>query len=118
MVGGRFRRFRHPATSVLIQSTEAWAMNTARALILSTLVAVVSTSAFGQRQLPDADTNHWFEASNAANAFVGPEPTDQQPPPLFKIGRLPVRVYAPVPPPYNAAANRNLAANPVWGPEF
>ena len=93
-------------------------MNTASALILGTLVAVVSTSAFGQGQLPDADTTHWFEASNAANASVVPEPSDPQSLPLFKIGGLPVRVYAPVPPPYNAAANRNFAANPVWGPGF
>jgi hypothetical protein len=109
-----------PASSYidLIPPTEVKAMNAASALILSTLFAVVSTSAFGQRQLPDADTNLWFEASNAANASIVPAPSDPQSLPLFKIGRLPVRVYAPVPPPYNAAANRNFAANPVWGPEF
>ena len=93
-------------------------MNSASALILGTLVAVVSTPAVGQGQLPDADVNHWFKSSSASNAFVAPEPSDQQSPPLFKIGGLPVRVYAPVLPPYNAAANRNLAANPVWGPGF
>jgi hypothetical protein len=93
-------------------------MNTASALILGTLVTVVSTSAFGQGQLPSTDKNTWFEASNAASASIVPQPSDPQSLPLFKIGRLPVRVYAPVPPPYNAAANRNFAANPVWGPEF
>jgi hypothetical protein len=93
-------------------------MKAASALILGVLVATVSTSAFGQGQLPDANNNIWFEASNAANASVVPQPSDPQSLPLFKIGRLPVRVYAPVPPPYNAAANRNFAANPVWGPEF
>jgi hypothetical protein len=93
-------------------------MKTVSALIFGTLVAVVSTSAFGQGQIPDANTNPWFQASNAANASVVPEPSNPQSLPLFHIGKLPVRVYAPVPPPYNAAANRNFAANPVWGPEF
>ena len=91
-------------------------MNTAGALILGTFVAIGATSAFGQEQLPeDAGTNHRFGASSAS---VAPEPDDRQSRPLFKIGGLPVRVYAPVEPPYNAAANRNLAADPLWGPAF
>jgi hypothetical protein len=89
-------------------------MNTAGALILGTFVAIGATSAFGQEQLPeDAGTNHRFGASSAS---VAPEPDDRQSRPLFKIGGLPVHVYAPVEPPYNAAANRNLAADPLWGP--
>jgi hypothetical protein len=91
-------------------------MNTAGALILGTFVAIGATSAFGQEQLPeDAGTNHRFGASSAS---VAPEPDDRQSRPLFKIGGLPVHVYAPVEPPYNAAANRNLAADPLWGPAF
>jgi hypothetical protein len=91
-------------------------MITAGALILGTFVAIGATSAFGQEQLPeDAGTNHRFGASSAS---VAPEPDDRQSRPLFKIGGLPVHVYAPVAPPYNAAANRNLAADPLWGPAF
>jgi hypothetical protein len=36
-------------------------------------------------------------------------------PPLFTIGRVEVRVCAPVPPPYNAEANGDLAARYLWG---
>jgi hypothetical protein len=36
-------------------------------------------------------------------------------PRLFTIGRVEVRVWAPVPPPYNAEANGDLAARYLWG---
>lgn len=91
---------------------EAKTMNTAGALILGLFVAVVTTSAYGQTQhVADAGTHHRFVASAAA-----PEPGDGQSRPLFTIGRLAVGVDAPVEPSYNAAANRNLAADPLWGP--
>jgi hypothetical protein len=90
-------------------------MNTAGALILGVFVSITATSAFGQEQLPDDGTNHRLGASTAS---VAPEPDDGQSRPLFKIGALPVHVHAPVEPPYNAAANRNLAADPLWGPAF
>ena len=35
--------------------------------------------------------------------------------PLFAIGRVGVHVWAPVPPPYNAEANGDLAARYLWG---
>jgi hypothetical protein len=35
--------------------------------------------------------------------------------PLFTIGRVGVHVWAPVPPPYNAEANGDLAARYLWG---
>jgi hypothetical protein len=35
--------------------------------------------------------------------------------PLFTIGRVEVRVWAPVAPPYNAEANGDLAARNIWG---
>ncbi|HEX2941821.1 MAG TPA: hypothetical protein VHO91_12300 [Rhodopila sp.] len=45
-------------------------------------------------------------------------PTPPAPPPgprtLFKIGNLPVVLWAPVQPPYDSRANRNAAANPLW----
>jgi hypothetical protein len=38
----------------------------------------------------------------------------QEPPALFTINGLPVRLSAPIEPAYDANANRNLAANPLW----
>jgi len=35
--------------------------------------------------------------------------------PLFTIGRVGVHVWTPVPPPYNAEANGDLAARYLWG---
>jgi hypothetical protein len=35
--------------------------------------------------------------------------------PLFTIGGVGVHVWAPVPPPYNAEANGDLAARYLWG---
>jgi hypothetical protein len=37
----------------------------------------------------------------------------QQPPALLSIGGLPVRVWAPVPPPYDSNWNRNFNADPL-----
>ena len=44
-------------------------------------------------------------------------PTTQPPPapePLFNIGGIPVDVWAPVEPSYDARINRNLASDPQW----
>ena len=91
-------------------------MNTAHVLILGTFVAILSTSAFAQDQLPgDTNTNYWIGASNAP---VAPEQGNQQPRRLFTIGGLPVNIYTPVEPPYSPAMNRNLAADPLWAPGF
>jgi hypothetical protein len=84
------------------------------ALIFGTLVATVTTSAFADDQVPaNSSINHPFVASITAGVS---EPSNGQSRPLFKIGGLSVRADAPVEPPYNAAANRNLAADPLWGP--
>lgn len=88
-------------------------MKTAGALILSAFVAVATTSTFGQqRVLAAAVTNHQLGASNT---LVLPGSGDWQSRPLFHIGGLPVYAWAPVEAPYNGAANRNLAADPLWG---
>ncbi len=39
----------------------------------------------------------------------------QQTRPLFTIARVGVHVWAPVPPPYDAEANGDLAARYLWG---
>jgi hypothetical protein len=89
-------------------------MNTTGALILGTFVAVGATAASGQEQYPTkAGANRQI---GTFTATVAPEPSDLQSRPLFTIGGLPVRVWAPVEPHYNAAANRNIAADPLWGP--
>jgi hypothetical protein len=36
---------------------------------------------------------------------------------LLSIGKLPIGVWAPVQPPYDSRANRNVAANPLWWDE-
>lgn len=86
-------------------------MNIAGALILGSLVTVTTTAAFGQqRMLPPTGTDQQIGAAgNPASREQGGSP------PLFRIGGLPVRVWTPVEPDYNAAANRNLAADQLWG---
>ncbi len=42
-------------------------------------------------------------------------PVSKSPPALFWIGDLPVRMWAPVEPEYDPAANRTAADNPSWG---
>jgi len=86
-------------------------MNIAGALILGSSVAVMTTAALGQeRMLPPAGADRQI---GAASNPVPPEPGRS--PPLFKIGGLSVHVWAPVEPDYNAEANRNLAADQLWG---
>jgi len=41
-------------------------------------------------------------------------PRYSQPTPLFRLGDVQFEIWSPVAPPYNAAANRNLAGNPLW----
>jgi hypothetical protein len=76
-------------------------------------VAVVATAAVGLQSPEIAGTN---QASVAGATLAAPEASGQQPRPWFKIGRLGVRVWAPVEAPYNAKMNRNLAADPLWSP--
>jgi hypothetical protein len=44
---------------------------------------------------------------------LGPQQAPSQPRPFFRIFGLPIGVWAPVPAPYNVAANRNLASRPI-----
>ena len=44
---------------------------------------------------------------------LGPHQAPSQPRPLFRILGLPIGIWAPVPAPYNVAANRNLASRPI-----
>jgi hypothetical protein len=86
-------------------------MNTLGAVILGALPLLMTTAAFGQEQ-----SREFTGSSQITGSW--PTGTDtrqdvQQTPPLFTIGKMPVRVWAPVPPPYSADANRNFAADPI-----
>ena len=62
-------------------------------------------------------------APNAGQTYTGQSVTAEiqgntpatQPRPLATIGNVNVGIWAPVPLPYNAGNNRNLAANAIWG---
>jgi hypothetical protein len=89
-------------------------MNRAGVMILGGFVAVMSTAASAQTQTQaTAETNRQIGASTNPVAHETGES-----PPLFKIGGLAVRVWTPVERDYNAAADSNLAADPLWGPNW
>jgi hypothetical protein len=77
-------------------------------------VAVVAAStALGQeRSSPAADTSNVFGVGPAADGSARDEPRSR---PLFTLGGLDVRVWAPVEPHYNGDANRDPAAESLWG---
>jgi len=85
-------------------------MKAARAAIFG-IVAVLS-AATAHAQKPGGNP-----AQGVAGAFggqsVAPGPQLKSPTPLFMIGDLAVGIWARVPPPYDATANRNIAANPL-----
>ena len=61
------------------------------------------------RRTPSVQTGHTVTAPQP----VAPS-RPALPPHIFTIGNLPVGLWAPVPPPYDARANHNNAANPLW----
>ena len=83
------------------------------------LALVVTTAASAQVKQPAADPPPRPVASESQTVTAQPVPTNPdatvtQPRPLFNIGKVPVVVWAPVEPPYDANMNRTQAANPVW----
>jgi hypothetical protein len=91
--------------------------------MFSTLAAaaltLVATAASGQVKQPVADPPPRPVPSESQTITAEPVPTNPdasvtEPRPLFNIGNVPVDVWAPVEPPYDANMNRNQAANPVW----
>lgn len=78
------------------------------------LAMLAATAAYAQTQAPDVQ-------GTLRKPEVLPAPFHQPvgpPPAVFSIGGLPVSVWAPVPPHYNALANRNGAANPLIKPDW
>lgn len=80
-----------------------------RALILGVLPLLMTTAAYAQPQ--DQRMTGTIQAPEVLPGEIGPGISQQ---PLFTIGELPVRVWTPVSPPYDANANRTGASNPFW----
>jgi hypothetical protein len=88
------------------------AMKTISIAVLSAAALMVATSASALAQnLARPSTSQVMRTP-----FFPPEPQRGVPQsrPLLTIGKVEVHMWAPVEQPYNANANRNLAADPVW----
>jgi hypothetical protein len=87
-------------------------MGTVRAVVFGLLAVLVAVGAYAA---PAAGPSSAGEALifGGRSTAIGPRIKPQQPTPLFMIGGLAVGIWTRVPPPYDAAANRNLAANPL-----
>lgn len=79
-------------------------------LMLAATAAYAQTQVPAQRQVPE--TGGVVRRPEVPPPLVGP--TVKPPPAVFSIGGMPVRVWTPVPPPYDVTADRNGAANPLW----
>ena len=84
-------------------------MNRSLALIAGVLPLLMATGAFADT--PGAQINGTVQAPVTLPGELGPGNTQQ---PLFTIGGMPVQVWAPVAPPYDASTNLNNAADPFW----
>ena len=78
------------------------------------LAVLAASTAYGQeRNSSSIDTGYVFGAGPAADGSARNEPGS---PPLFTIGGVDVRVWAPVEPHYNGEANRDPTEESLWGP--
>ncbi len=84
-------------------------MNTMRAVLIGFLT-LMATTAFAQ--VPGPASTDRVSALAGESVMVGPLVGAHHPTPLFIIDGVAVEIWAPVPPPYDATANRNRAANP------
>ena len=85
-------------------------------IMLGLAAALIGGSAYAQSPQDKPVRHRMPQTANQTiiSPYVPPAPPVAQPPSLFKIGNLPARLWAPVPPPYDARANHNNAANPQW----
>ena len=87
-------------------------MNRVLAVAFGGLVMLAAVAAYGQEpNSPDADPGCVFGIGPGADGSAQDEP---QSPPLFALGGLDVRIWAPVEPHYNGAANRDSAGEQFW----
>lgn len=90
-------------------------MKTARVLLFVLVGMATTGAATAQQQQPTAGPGPAGGPLGFGGVVgtLGPSRTPTQPRPLFSIFGVPVAIWAPVPAPYNVAANRNLAARPI-----
>ena len=88
-------------------------MNRTIAIALVGFAVVAASTAYGQEEpgSPIVGESHVFGAGLSGDGSA----LDQSPSPLLTIGGLDVRVWAPMEPHYNGEANRDPAAEPLWG---
>ena len=84
-------------------------MRTTGGAILVALGMVLATAAAAQ-----PPTVSGTERTEPMLPNEAPSQVSKSPPALFSIGPLPVRMWAPVQPSYDATANRAPAENPWW----
>jgi len=136
---GRTRRTLHPAAlftplrfSPRCALHKEHSMHRTYAFVLGVLPLLAAPAAVAQTQTPASaaqtqtpaavaqtqapNLNGTVQAPNEPYVLPGqivlPQAT-QPPPAVASIGNLPVRVWAPVPPPYDVSADRNGPANPI-----
>jgi hypothetical protein len=81
-------------------------------VILGVLPLLVTGAAYAQSQVPQAGGT--VQAPPVTYPGQLSQPANPEPRPLFSIGKLPVGVWAPVAPTYDAMANRTGAGDPFW----
>jgi hypothetical protein len=85
------------------------------AFIFGVLPLLAATAAYAQAQVPQVGGAVRAPQAPALytlpGAIIAPG-GGQLPPIVGNVGEVPVRVWAPVPPPYDTEADRNGAANP------
>src|ERR1700722_3902581 len=88
---------------------------TMKTMLLLCAAAMVLTNGIGSAYSADSDGQSTLFTSVAAqprqHSLEGGAPL----PPLFTSGGVGVRVWTPMAPSYNAAANGDLAARDIWG---
>jgi hypothetical protein len=102
----------HQATTLKTEQG-GQAMNPIRTALLGATALMVADVAPSHAQNRTVAT---FNQTVRAPALPPELPANpQQSRPLFTIGGFGVYLWAPVESPYDAAMNRNLAADPAWG---
>jgi hypothetical protein len=90
-------------------------MSKAGALMIGVLPMLVATAAFAQGPVPPAQGTVRVPEALPGQA----EPEVATPPAIGSVGGVPVRVWAPVSPPYDPLADRTGAADPIpIGPDW
>jgi len=87
------------------------------AILLGSFTALVTTVAYGQVPGPALSTTLHVTPAPYYLPFGEELGDGQAATPQLTVGGFVVHVWAPMEAPYNTDADRNLAADPVWGTE-